>query len=349
MSIIYFTLSIILPLVLNLIFTPIIIGYAHKNSIFDATDHRKTHVGNIPRLGGIGFFLSSAISLVIITRITKSYSLFPFYIATTMIFISGLRDDFKPIPAKVKLIVQILAATILILKGYTLSHIYIPFFNINLSLGYLKYPITYIWVIGVTNAINLLDGMDGQAGGVSALASLTMGIVGLITGHIEIATICFILTGALIGFLRFNLPPAKIFMGDCGSLTIGFFLSAIPLLFTESDLKGKVILVAIAVLLIPILDVFAAMIRRSRKKISFFAPDRGHIHHKFIDFTSLNTKQILLVIYSICIASGVMAIVFVVKTNIFTVSLLFINLILHALLFLFLHQRKIERSKNETE
>ena len=340
MNILYITLSIILPLVLNLIFTPIIISIAHKNKLFDATDHRKTHVGNIPRLGGIGFFTALMISAIIMQILTKSSVSIAFYISISLIFISGIVDDLKPVRALVKLLAQIVASIILIIGGHTLSHIFIPFTAINFELGFIQYPITFLWVIGVTNALNLLDGMDGQAGGVSAIGSITLGVAALILGQLNIAILCFLLAGAVIGFLNYNFPPAKIFMGDGGSLTVGFFLAAIPLLFQSPDDKGKMILVGIAVMLIPILDVFAAIIRRTKKKISFFEPDRGHIHHKFIDFTSLNTRQILGVIYSICILSGTLATLFILKTNVLTQIGLIINLIIHTILFTFLHRRK---------
>lgn len=341
-------LSFILPLIINMILTPIIISYAHKKELFDATDHRKTHVGNIPRLGGICIFIALIFSVIIIYFITREFVSLYFILTMTIIFISGAMDDIKPVNAKVKLIAQIVAAIIFtFLGGHTLSHVYIPYTNITLSLGIFMYPITIIWIVGITNAMNLLDGMDGQAGGVSAIACLTLGIISIILGHNNIALTCFILTGALVAFLFFNLPPAKIFMGDGGSLILGFFLSAIPLLYETPETKGKIILVAIAVLLIPMLDVFAAIIRRKQNNISFLDPDRGHIHHKFIDFTSLNTKEILIVIYSFCTLSGIIATLFILNTNIITNSGLIINLIIHIFLFNFLHQRKERGLKKE--
>lgn len=334
-------LSFVLPLIINMIITPIIVKYAHKKELFDTTDHRKIHIGNIPRLGGICIFIALMSSVIINYIITREYISFYFYISITIIFISGAVDDIKPVKAEIKLLAQIAAALIFMFIGdHTLSHVYIPFTEINLYLSYLKYPVTIIWIIGVTNAINLLDGMDGQAGGVSTIASLTLAVISTILGYYNIAIICFMISGALFAFLAFNLPPAKIFMGDGGSLTLGFFLSTIPLLFPQPELKGKIILVAIAVLLIPMLDVFSAIIRRKQNNLSFFDPDRGHIHHKFIDFTSLNTQQILIVIYSFCTVSGILATLFILKTNIWTNSGLIINLIIHIFLFNFLHHRK---------
>lgn len=340
MNLMFIALSLLLPLVLNLIFTPLIIAYAHKKELFDVTDHRKTHVGNIPRLGGIGIYSALLISAITLYILTNSSASRAFYIALSLIFISGIVDDLKPVRAMVKLLAQIAAALTLIVGGHTFSHVYIPFVDITLYFGLLKYPLTFLWIIGVTNALNLLDGMDGQAGGVGTIAAITFGIISILVGDFNIAITCFLLAGAMFGFLAFNLPPAKIFMGDSGSLSLGFFLAAVPLTYTESSIKGKMIVVAVALLLIPILDVFAAIIRRKKKNISFFIPDRGHIHHKFIDFTSLNTKQILFRIYSFCILSGILTTIFILKTNIFTSIGLIINLLIHLILFAFLHYRK---------
>lgn len=343
MTLLTILFSILLPLTLNLIITQVIIYIAHKKELFDFSDERKTHVGNIPRLGGIGIFLTTIISGIVFYIILREYISITFYIATSIIFLSGVVDDFKPVSPRVKLTAQITAALTLIIGGHAFSHIYIPFLGINLDLGIFGYLLTFIWIIGVTNAVNLLDGMDGQAGGVSLFASITIGIISLITGNYQIATICFILAGALIGFLNYNLPGAKIFMGDSGSLTLGFFIGALPLIFPTDALVGKMILATIAVLLIPILDVFSAIIRRKSEGRSFFTPDRGHIHHKFIDFTSLSVKQILVVVYSLSAVSGIIAILFILRNGIVCDSLLFINVFIHLGVFLFLHKRKKNR------
>lgn len=343
MKIYYILLTILLPLVLNLILTPIIISLAHKNKLFDSIDERKTHKGNIPRLGGIGVFISILISAVILYLLINIKIPLAFYISIILVFISGLTDDFKPVKPIVKLLTQIVATLVLLVGGVSLTHVYLPFFNVNLPLGYFSYPLTFLWIIGVTNALNLLDGMDGQAGGVSAIGSLAIAFASLLIGQFDIAILCFLLTGALIGFLYYNLPPARIFMGDSGSLTLGFFLAAIPLLYSQPTTKGKMFLVTIAVLIIPIFDVFAAIIRRKLDNRSFFTPDRGHIHHKFTDFTSLNTKQILCFIYSLCVTSGILGILFLIKTNIYTSLGLLLNIVLHIYIFRFLHNRKKER------
>lgn len=345
MSYTIFAIAFILTLTLTVIFIPLIIKIAHKNELFDSIDHRKTHTGNIPRLGGVGFILSMIITYYLICN-TTNLECDNFFIFTILIiFSTGLVDDLVTISAIIKLIAQCLAIFILIFfKNYTISHVLIPYTNIYLNFGILKILLTAIWIIGISNAINLLDGMDGQAGGVSFIASIVIGVCALILEEYNIAMLNFILAGSLLGFLFFNFPPAKIFMGDSGSLTIGFILAIQPLMFSSSENKGRIILVVIAVLLVPILDVFSAIIRRTKLKISFFEPDRGHIHHKFQDYTSLSIKKTLIIVYCFVILSGILSFLYITNTGVFTTSGLFINLFIHIGLFLFLHKRKKERS-----
>lgn len=344
MSIQYIIIGVIIALLLNLILTPIIIKLAHSKELFDFNDHRKTHEGNIPRLGGIGFILSTMLAYYMCSIIYDLDFNNILFFSCIIIFITGIVDDLVELRAHVKLLSQLLAVILLSIGDYTLTHVLIPFTDYNLHFGVLKYLFTLIWIIGISNAVNLLDGMDGQAGGVSLISSITMGICALVFGEMNIALICFILSTTLVAFLIFNLPPAKIFMGDSGSLSLGFLLATIPLLFRTPESKGKMILVAVAVLLIPILDVFSAIIRRTKLKVAFFVPDRGHIHHKFIDFTSLSISKTLIVIYSFVAISGLLSVLYIKHTGIWTVIGLFINLFLHIGLFTFLHKRKKERS-----
>lgn len=345
MSLKYIAITFLLSLIFTIIIIPIIIKIAHKNELFDSIDHRKIHVGNIPRLGGIGFILATVFSYYILClklQITvDNYIIF----AVCIIFMTGVIDDLITIKPVFKLLSQIIAITIVVyFRDFTLSNILVPYTDFYFNFGIFKYILTVLWIIGISNAINLLDGMDGQAGGVSYIAAMFIGISAMIFKEYTIAIINFSLAGSLFGFLIFNLPPAKIFMGDSGSLTIGFILAIQPLMFSSPESKGKMILVTIAVLLVPILDVFTAIIRRTRLKISFFEPDRGHIHHKFLDYTSLSVKKTLVVVYLFVLMSGILAILYIKYTGILTTTGLFLNLFIHIWLFIFLHKRKKERS-----
>lgn len=346
MSLQHLTIAFILALILSMIFMPLIIKIAHKKELFDSTDHRKTHTGKIPRLGGVGFILSTILTYYAVSYFINLEMNNYVILAICIIFLTGLVDDLITIRPIFKLLSQIISISIIIMNDYTFSSVLVPYTNFNLTFGMFKYILTILWIIGVSNAMNLLDGMDGQAGGVSFIAAMFIGICAIILGEYDIAMMNFILAGALLAFLIFNLPPAKIFMGDSGSLTIGFILAIQPLMFSTQENKGKMILVAIAVLLVPILDVFSAIIRRTKLKISFFEPDRGHIHHKFLDFTSLNVKRTLFVVYSFVIVSGLLALLYIKYTGFLTTTGLFLNLFIHIWLFLFLHRRKKERSNS---
>jgi UDP-GlcNAc:undecaprenyl-phosphate GlcNAc-1-phosphate transferase len=216
-------------------------------------------------------------------------------------------DDFTEIRARYKLLGQFIAAIIAILAGAIISKIQIPFTSVNLNLGFFSVPITIIWIIGVTNAINLIDGIDGLSAGICIIASMVYCIVFLFHGQYYSAIISFALMGSLFGYIFFNFPPAKIFMGDSGSLFLGFILSILPLAsFPQSSTS---LLLPMTMLAIPILDVLAAIWRRTRDKKNVFSPDRFHMHHKMIDL-GISTRNILAIVYGLCLILGIVFILF---------------------------------------
>jgi UDP-GlcNAc:undecaprenyl-phosphate GlcNAc-1-phosphate transferase len=195
------------------------------------------------------------------------------------------------------------------------------------ELGILAYPFTILWMVGIANAINLVDGMDGLAGGIAGFAALAMGIIALLTGHFDTALIAFALLGGIIGFLFYNLPPARIFMGDSGSLFIGFTLAIIPLLGISPDASTGSVLIPVTLLTVPILDTLAAIIRRIKKKMPIIAPDKEHIHHKLLEL-GLTDKKILTIIYSICLYLSIVSITSVIlprETNIYLVMTVWVG------------------------
>ncbi|MCX8013198.1 MAG: undecaprenyl/decaprenyl-phosphate alpha-N-acetylglucosaminyl 1-phosphate transferase, partial [Rectinema sp.] len=176
------------------------------------------------------------------------------------------------------------------------------------SFGSVSYVLTFLWLVGITNAINLIDGIDGLAGGISALAALAFGLFFMFSSQILPAEICLALVGSLIGFLLFNLPPARIFMGDSGSLFLGYILAVIPLMSQYRGFQGQDIGVfsAATVLAIPIFDTLMAIFRRLRARKSFFSADRKHIHHRLMD-KGYRTSEILAILYSLSIVLGMVA------------------------------------------
>jgi len=305
--------------IINLYITPLLIYISHKHSIFDIVDDRKVHSEDTSRLGGIGiylsFIISTLISPIIVSVILKGTFPFknseiklPFLIlGTFVIFITGVLDDFTPIRARYKLVGQIVASILVIIGGAVISYVHIPFTESTINLGYFSYPITILWIIGITNSINLIDGIDGLSSGISIIAAMIFGVVFLLYGQFISAIICFSLVGSLFGYLFFNFPPARIFMGDSGSLFLGFILAVLPIAtFPHS---GTSLILPVTMLAIPIVDVFAAIWRRIRDKRNIFSPDKFHIHHKLLNL-GINNRNILAIIYGMCLILGMVVIIY---------------------------------------
>ena len=277
-----------IAILISLISMPLIIKIAHSRKLYDVIDDRKIHTGNIPRLGGLGIFLAFVGAIAIITVVTgkgveTGNRFWAVILCMLVIHVVGLVDDFRNLAAVYKFIIELAAAIILSALGFRFMAIVPPFAGLTFGLGALSYPITVIWIIGVTNAVNLIDGMDGLAGGISAFAAAAYGLIFMLNGDSGAALACFALVGAIFGFLAFNLPPAKVFMGDSGALFLGFTLSVLPIIGPVTGHTEIGFVSAVTVLLIPIFDTFAAIIRRLIVGVSVFTPDREHLHHKLLD------------------------------------------------------------------
>jgi UDP-GlcNAc:undecaprenyl-phosphate GlcNAc-1-phosphate transferase len=317
-------------LIINLIYTRIIITISHKRGWFDQKESRKLHTEDTPRLGGIGLFTSLVIVSVVAYIILPSLEYFAkvqldtIFVQLLLLFLGfglvhyiGLIDDFKDIRAIYKLFGQILSGILVVLGGGLISTINIPFINSEIDLGALSGAITIIWLISISNAINLIDGMDGLAGGTSTVAALSIGIIHLITGNTVGAILSFTLFGALIGFLFFNLPKAKIFMGDSGSLFLGFVLASLIFIHdgTPNEMWQLVsrngFYLTIIILLVPIIDTLGAIIRRIREKKPVHHPDKEHIHHKLLNLGfSVKKTLVIIMIQNILLSAAVILWIF---------------------------------------
>ncbi len=319
---------------------PIIIRLSHKHKWYDLPDKRKIHTGLIPRLGGVGIFLSFTSAIFIATslfillkntspRFSVHKGIF-IIIPLTLIHLIGLVDDFHNLKARTKFILQIVAASIVTLGGFYIRNVTIPYIG-TFGLGIFSYPITVLWIVGLTNALNLVDGMDGLAGGISAFAAFSLGIIMLIKGNITGMVLSFAILGSVIGFLFYNFPPAKIFMGDSGSLFLGFSLSVIPLISMGNSSNGKGILLAATTLfLIPILDTAAAIFRRIKEKRPIYSPDRKHLHHRLLDL-GLKERKILAIIYSFSIYLSFVSITSTIlpkETNVYFIIVIWVGTLL---------------------
>ncbi|MDC7222665.1 MAG: MraY family glycosyltransferase [Spirochaetales bacterium] len=285
-------LSVSFSFATSLFLLPKIISVAHRFHWFDPPEERKIHTGQIPRLGGIAIVSSLIISAIVAPHLASrimNKNISPFkYMLPNMILVSGgllvflvgLIDDFRNISAKKKLVAQILAALLACAGGAKINFFMIPFLWLKIDLGLWAWPLTVLWIVAITNAMNMIDGMDGLSGTIAGLACLTYGLVLILQSNYLLAIFCFAIVGSILGFLMYNYPPAQIFMGDSGSMFLGYFLAVIPLA-AEPDSGGSLVL-PITMLVIPIIDVIAAIIRRGRDRVPFFEPDRSHMHHKLL-------------------------------------------------------------------
>lgn len=299
-----------LSFALSVSIIPLIILICNKMGWYDTMDDRKIHKGDIPRLGGVGIIIAFVVSSLIYyflpsnLEVSKNHIL-AIVIAGSIIFIFGLGDDFLNFKAIFKLLFQVIAVLIVIFSGYRFKMI----FSWELPL-WVSYVLTFFWMIGIINAYNLIDGLDGLCGGLSLLVIGSIGIIYYVSA-IDIAKftagICFMMAAAILGFLVYNKPKAKIFMGDGGSQVMGFMIAALPLYNSSSNFEYNKLLVMIVLVSIPMLDTIAAMWRRTREHRSFMSPDSRHIHHKLIalGFTKVQTLIFLLSIQVfLCLAVG---------------------------------------------
>ncbi len=287
-------LFIVLSIVLSLISMPIIIHFCNKHSLYDYQDARKVHSGNISRLGGVGivfaFIVSTALFLVFTTQLSITKSL-PLLLAAFIIFLFGLLDDILTLSAWLKLIVQLAATSLVTFNGYRFTQIFGWVLPVPLS-----YLLTFGWVLGVINAYNLIDGLDGLCGSLAMTAVITLGVLYSLSNNME-AGICFILAGAIFGFLCFNWPPAKLFMGDDGSQFLGFMIATIPL-YTSSDIfEYNKFLIMLILTAFPVFDTIAAIWRRLRDKRPIMSPDKSHLHHKLLNIGYTKRQALHLIVF----------------------------------------------------
>lgn len=299
-------------------------------------DDRRMHKHPVPRMGGLAIFagiivaiLYSIIGSVVETNgIVFDDRIVGFILGATIIVIMGIFDDRKPIKAIYKLIIQIIAATIAVYFGVRIGPISIPFLNETyLTLGMLEIPLTILWIVGITNAINFIDGLDGLATGITCISSASLLFIFLLTGQsIAAIFLAAVMVGATLGFLPFNFNPAKIFMGDTGSNFLGFSLAILSIIGLAKTYTVISVLVPIIILAVPIFDTGFAIIRRIINKKSPMEADKGHIHHRLIQ-AGLSTRQAVFVLYGVCALLGMLAMV-LVDSSLWKVIILVIAILL---------------------
>jgi UDP-GlcNAc:undecaprenyl-phosphate GlcNAc-1-phosphate transferase len=282
--------------IISTVITPLILRLAHHFRWYDRIDHRKIHTEDTPRLGGVGIVVS--FTLTIVAALAVMYStehasflppstLFSVLAGLGLIHLLGLYDDFKNLPAPFKFLIQLIAAGLPVAGGLTIQNLALPGIgNVTLSPA-IAIPGTIFWIVAIANATNLIDGADGLAGGVASIAVFFMGVIAYSEGGLLAAVFATAMVGSIAGFLLYNIPPAQIFMGDGGSLSVGFLLAVIPLLGFSVENSPVVrifpVLPVITILFIPLADTSMAIIRRLYRRKPVHSPDREHLHHRLID------------------------------------------------------------------
>jgi UDP-GlcNAc:undecaprenyl-phosphate/decaprenyl-phosphate GlcNAc-1-phosphate transferase len=276
-------------------------------------EDRKIHVHATPRLGGAAIFFSVLLVVCLATRyfpptdpLLDIWQLAALVVACVSVFLVGLYDDIRGCKPLTKLTVQVGAASLVYFSGIGIRQISTPFGG-DLSVGLIAFPLTLLWIVGLSNGMNLLDGIDGLAAGVSAMGALTILVVSLEQGYSEVTLVAAALLGGLLGFLAFNFPPASVFLGDCGALSLGFLLAVMPIIGSQKAATAVTLFVPIIALGIPIFDTTLAVIRRTARGKHPFEPDRQHIHHRLLA-VGLSQRQVTLTLYAVSALLTVLAI-----------------------------------------
>jgi len=311
----YVIAALIAAFLISFIATPPVKWFAQRVGAMDIPkDNRRMHKVPIPRLGGLAIFIGFVLSVVIFADI--DYEIQGVLLGALIIVFVGVIDDIIPLRSWQKLLAQIVAASIpVVFHGVMIdlvSHPNIFAASDYLPLGMFSIPLTIIWIVGITNAVNLIDGLDGLAVGVSTISSLTMLVVALlVTADANVALVLAALAGACLGFMPYNLNPAKIFMGDTGALLLGYLLATMSILGLFKFYAIISFAVPFIALALPIADTLFAILRRVAKGQSPMAPDRGHLHHRLLDL-GFSQKQAVFIIYLI---SGFLGMIAVIMTS----------------------------------
>lgn len=302
--------ALIVAGVVSFLSTPLVRALAQKVGAMDVPkDARRMHNHPIPRMGGLAIFLGFLLTVLLFAELTTQVR--GMLLGAVVIVVLGIFDDIYTLSAKFKFVVQIAAALIAVGTGNIISTLSNPnIFSSNpyWELGWLGWPITVIWIVAITNAVNLIDGLDGLACGVSTISSMSMLVIALVLGEGDVAILLAALAGGCIGFLPYNLNPAKIFMGDTGSTFLGYILAVVSIqgMFKMYNIISFV--VPFLMLGLPIFDTCFAFIRRIAHGKSPMSPDRSHVHHRLIDM-GFSQKQAVAVLYIISAILGLSAVV----------------------------------------
>ena len=350
LQLLVFTIVLILAFLINGIATPLLIRLSHKHKWYDSIDERKIHPDKMPRIGGVGIFIGFAAAAFVYVvgchvlhikelNYLSKYSHLLMCIGFLIISLMGLADDFYNLKAGLKFVIQIIAALCITLGGFRFTIFSIAWTPVAIELNtFWSHALTILWIISFCNAINLMDGMDGLAGGIASIGAVFYIIIFALAGNFTAVAVSACILGSLVAFLVFNYPPAKIYMGDSGSLLLGFSMAVIPLIHNAPPVSTDVLFPALLIFIIPILDMVAAIIRRKRRGRPIFSPDREHLHHKLQDI-GFTPNQVLAIIYSFSVVAGSCALMYWLMRGPVAILFFFVVWLFFIMLFVLMHKK----------
>lgn len=297
---------VVVPFLISTISIPVIKWIGDKLNIVAEMNNRTIHTKRIVRIGGVSIYLAFIISMGLFMKVDASLN--GVILGASIMFFVGLFDDMINLKPLVKFGMQMIAALVLMfVGGVTLTTIHLPF-GIVITWGVLSFAVTFFWLTGITNAINLIDGLDGLAAGICMIVLAIFVPITIIENRPDVLQLCLILIGSIGGFLMFNFNPASIFMGDSGSLFLGFMVASIGLLGFKSS---TIITLALPILLltVPILDTISAVIRRFLAGVSIGQADKNHLHHVLM--RKFGHRSTVLLLYAFTFALGVIAYIYI--------------------------------------
>ncbi len=338
--------AFIVAFVFSFASTPLVRKWAFKLKAVDIPkDGRRMHTHPIPRLGGLAIIFGFTVAVLCFYR-APSRRIIASFIGAGIIAAMGVVDDIKALDAKPKFLIQILAACIVVIGGNLKIDVLTNpnFLSENpywILPDWVSIPVTILWIVFITNAVNFIDGLDGLAAGVSAIMSVSLVFIALRVGEYPVALLGISLMGACFGFLPYNFNPAKIFMGDTGSTFLGFLLATMSI---QGVFKSYAIIsfaVPLLILGLPLFDAVFAMLRRISKGQSPMKADRGHLHHRLIDM-GFSQKQTVFILYAISGVLGITAVVLAEST-----ALRAILILICVLVFILIEGMILNTGENE--
>ncbi|MDI9463497.1 MAG: MraY family glycosyltransferase [Bacillota bacterium] len=292
---------------ITLFITPLVIRLAYRIGALDMPSQRKVHRKVMPRFGGPAVYCGFLAIAAYLLHLEYDPQVAGLLIGGTFILLLGAIDDIYSLPPLAKLLGQVAAAVLVVLFGVRVNFITNPFDG-YFELGMMSIPVTIFWIVAVTNSINLIDGLDGLAAGISTIALLTISFIGLRTqSSMQVVLLSLGLAGAILGFLRYNFYPAKIFLGDSGSMFLGFTIAVLSTMGLLKMVTVYTFVIPVIILGVPIFDTSFAILRRYSRGKPIFAADKRHIHHRLLN-RGLTHRQAVLALYCLAIAFGLSAV-----------------------------------------